>query len=145
MSINRLPEQSCPVFNKLIRHEPAIQSKNQHLVRGQLKKQHLTHTAVKRGARAQFPLKFSKIFAFKPKVKTVAEKLSFKLHIWPGHLVMDILKSSQLVIFSHSTIFITFSYRSLAGFLFKVRGGENRKWRWIFAFDRCVHLTSMSC
>ena len=58
---------------------------------------------------------------------------------------MDILKSSQLVIFSHSTIFITFSYRSLAGFLFKVRGGENRKWRWIFAFDRCVHLTSMSC
>ena len=29
---------------------------------------------------------------------------------------MDILKSSQLVIFSHSTIFITFSYRSLAGF-----------------------------
>ena len=33
---------------------------------------------------------------------------------------MDILKSSQLVIFSHSTIFITFSYRSLAGFLFKL-------------------------
>ena len=32
---------------------------------------------------------------------------------------MDILKSSQLVIFSHSTIFITFSYRSLAGFLLK--------------------------
>ena len=26
-------------------------------------------------------LKFSKIFAFKPKVKTVAEKLSFKLRI----------------------------------------------------------------
>ena len=26
-------------------------------------------------------LKLSKIFAFKPKVKTVAEKLSFKLHI----------------------------------------------------------------
>ena len=54
---------------------------------------------------------------------------------------MDILKSSQLVIFSHSTIFITFSYRSLVGFVFKlyeVRGGENRKWRWIFAFDRCV-------
>ena len=46
------------------------------------------HTAVKRGARAQFPpklslnsLKLSKIFALKPKVKTVAEKLSFKLHI----------------------------------------------------------------
>ena len=30
---------------------------------------------------------------------------------------MDILKSSQLIIFSHSTIFITFSYRSLAGSL----------------------------
>ena len=26
MSINRLPEQSCPVFIKLTRHEPAIQS-----------------------------------------------------------------------------------------------------------------------
>ena len=60
---------------------------------------------------------------------------------------MDILKSFQLVIFSHSTIFITFSYRSLAGFLFKlyeVRGGENRKWRWIFAFDRCVIIWSMA-
>ena len=33
---------------------------------------------------------------------------------------MDILKSSQLVIFSHSTTFITFSYRSIAGFLFKL-------------------------
>ena len=38
MSINRLPEQSCPVFNKLTRHEPAIQSKKQHLVSGQLQK-----------------------------------------------------------------------------------------------------------
>ena len=28
MSIHWLPEQSCPVFNKLIRHEPVIQSKN---------------------------------------------------------------------------------------------------------------------
>ena len=41
MSIHWLPEQSCPVFNKLTRHEPAIQSKNQHLVSGHLKK-HLT-------------------------------------------------------------------------------------------------------
>ena len=48
----------------------------------------LSHTAVKRGARAQFSqkfcltvLNFRKIFAFKPKVKTVAEKLSFKLRI----------------------------------------------------------------
>ena len=57
---------------------------------------------------------------------------------------MDILKSSQLVIFSHSTIFITFSYRSLAGFSsnsYEVRGDENRKWRWSFAFDRCVGKT----
>ena len=38
MSINRLPEQSCPVFNKLTRHEPTIQSKKQHLVSGQLQK-----------------------------------------------------------------------------------------------------------
>ena len=38
MSIHWLPEQSCPVFNKLTRHEPAIQSKNQHLVSGQLQK-----------------------------------------------------------------------------------------------------------
>ena len=55
---------------------------------------------------------------------------------------MDILRHSQIVIFSHSTAFITFSCKSLAGVLFndscKVRGGENMKWRWIFAFDRCV-------
>ena len=50
-------------------------------------------------------------------------------------------RASQLVIFSHSTIFITFSYRSLAGFLFKLLRSSrrrNRKWCWIFAFDRCV-------
>ena len=58
---------------------------------------------------------------------------------------MDILKSSQLVIFSHSTIFITFSYRSLAGFLFKLlRSSRRRKPEvaWIFAFDRCVSRRS---
>ena len=33
---------------------------------------------------------------------------------------MDILRGSQLVIFSHSTIFMTFSYKSLAVFLFKL-------------------------
>ncbi len=38
MSINWPPEQSCPVLNKLTRHEPAIQWKNQHLVSGQLQK-----------------------------------------------------------------------------------------------------------
>ena len=54
---------------------------------------------------------------------------------------MDILKSSQLVIFSHSTIFTTFPTEVLQVFssnCYEVRGGENRKWRWIFAFDRCV-------
>ena len=81
-------------------------------------------------------------------LKTAAKKVSFKLRICPGHLVMDILKSSQLVIFSHSTIFITFSYRSLAAFFssnsYEVRGGENQKWRWIFAFERCVGLIDLS-
>ena len=105
-------------------------------------------TAVKRGERAQFPpklslkhvktsLKFSKHFAFKPKVKAVAEKLSFILRIWPGNLLMDILRDSQLVIFSHSTIFITFSYKSLAGFLFKLlRSSRQRKPE--VALDFCV-------
>ena len=74
---------------------------------------------------------------FKPKVKTVAEKLSFKLRIWPGHLVIDILKSSQVVIFSHSTIFITFSYRSLAGFLFKLLR-SSRPLKPEVALDFCV-------
>ena len=79
------------------------------------------HTMVKPGARAQFPpklslnkVKFSKIFAFQPKVKTVAEKLSFILRIWPGNLLIDILRDSQPIIFSHSTIFIIFFYKSLA-------------------------------
>ena len=40
---------------------------------------------------------------------------------------MDILKSSQLVIFSYSTIFITFSFRSLAGFLFKLLRSSRRR------------------
>ena len=50
---------------------------------------------------------------------------------------MDILKSSQLVIFSHSTIFITFSYRSLAGFLFKLLR-SSRRWKPEVALDFCV-------
>ena len=48
-----------------------------------------TYEAVKRGVHAQFPpklslnqsIKFPKIFAFKPKVKTFAENLSFVLRI----------------------------------------------------------------
>ena len=40
MSINWLPKQSYPVFDKLTRHEPAIQWKKQHLVSGQLQKTH---------------------------------------------------------------------------------------------------------
>ena len=50
---------------------------------------------------------------------------------------MDILKSSQLVIFSHSTIFITFSYRSLAGFLFKLLRSSRRRKPEV-ALDLCV-------
>ena len=97
------------------------------------------HTAVKRGARAQFP----KFFAFNPKVKTVAEKLSFKLRIWPGNLVMEILKYSQLVIFSHSTFFYNVFLQKSCRFSLQVRGCENRKWRWIFTFDRCVTYTNV--
>ena len=62
-----------------------------------------------------------------PRLKTVAEKLSFILCIWPGNLLMNILRDSQLVIFSHSTIFITFSYKSLAGFLFKLLQSLTRR------------------
>ena len=54
-------------------------------------------------------------------------RLSFKLRIWPGNLVMDILKYSQLVIFSHSTVFITFSYRCLAGFPSKLLRSSRRQ------------------
>ena len=47
---------------------------------------------------------------------------------------MDILSDSELVFFSPSTIFITFSTEVLQVFSsnsYEVRGGENRKWRWI--------------
>ena len=50
---------------------------------------------------------------------------------------MDILKSSQLVVLflQHfpTEVLQVFSSNS-----YEVRGGENRKWRWIFALDRCV-------
>ena len=68
------------------------------------------HTAVKRGTRAQFLPKLS---------------------------LDKVLKSSQLVIFSHSTIFITFSYRSLAGFLFKLLRSSRRRKPEV-ALDFCV-------
>ena len=76
------------------------------------------------------------MFAFKSKVKTVAEKLSFTLRTLPGNLRMDILRDSQLVIFSPSTIFITFPTVVLQVFFSnsrKVWGGENWKRIWIFA------------
>ena len=103
------------------------------------------HTAIKRGAHAQLPpklslnkvLNFRKSFAFKPKVKTVAEKLSFALCIWPGNLLMDILRDSQLVIFSHSTTFITFSFKSQAGFLFNFLQ-SSRRWKPEVELDFCV-------
>ena len=53
-------------------------------------------------------------------ISKFAEKLSFVLHIWSGNSLMDILRDSQLVFFSHSTTFITLSYKSLAEFLFKL-------------------------
>ena len=57
---------------------------------------------------------------------------------------MNILRDSQLVIFSPSTIFTTFSYKSFSSNSRKVRGGENRKWHWMFAFDCCVIQTRLT-
>ena len=82
-------------------------------------------------------LKFLKIFTFKPKVKTVTKKLSFVLCIWAENLLMNILRDSQLVIFPHSTTFITFSYKSLAGYPFKfLQSWRGRKPE--VALDFCV-------
>ena len=80
------------------------------------------HTAVKRGARALFPQK-----------RSLNKVLNFRKF----YLVMDLLRDSQLAICSLSTIFITFFYKVLQVFpsnSYEVRGSENRKWRWIFAF-----------
>ena len=76
-------------------------------------------------------LKFQNVACFKPKVKTVAEKLSFVLHIWLGNL------TSQLLIFSPSTIFTAFSCKSLAGFLFKFFQSSRRR-KPELALDVCV-------
>ena len=57
---------------------------------------------------------------------------------------MDIFRDSRLVIFLHFTIFITFSYKSLAGVLFKFLQSSRRQNTGsgvgFFAFDRCVTL-----
>ena len=50
---------------------------------------------------------------------------------------MDILRDSRLVIFSHSTNFITFSCKSLAGFLFKFLQSSRRR-KPEMALDFCV-------
>ena len=53
---------------------------------------------------------------------------------------MDILRYSHLVVFSPSTTLKTFPTKALQVFSsnpYEVPGGETRKWRWIFAFDRC--------
>ena len=95
---------------------------------------------VVRSSRQNFRLaksQISEIFAFKPKVKTVTEKLSFVLRTWPGNWLMVILRDSQLVIFSQyyfNNIFL----QSIAGVFSANSCNGNRKWRWIFAFDRCV-------
>ena len=109
------------------------------------------HTAVKGGGGggggscavlaktlASQSLKISKIYAFKSKVKTVSEKLSFILRIWPENFLMDILRDPQLVIFAPNTIFITFFYKSLARFLFKLRIRSSRLRRPEVALDFCV-------
>ena len=114
------------------------------------------HAAVKLGARAYFPPKlslykvftFPKIFAFKPKVKTVAETLSFVLRIWPGNLLMDILRDSQLVIFFHSTTFITLIFPTKVSQVFsskscKVQGFKKPEVALNFCvwpLCNCVHL-----
>ena len=50
---------------------------------------------------------------------------------------MDILRDSQLVIFSHSTTFITFSYKGFASFLFKFLQSSKRQKPEV-ALDFCV-------
>ena len=59
---------------------------------------------------------------------------------------MDILKDSQLVNFSPSTVFIIFPTKVLQDFSsnsYKVSGGKNQKWCWIFPFDRRVGYYSV--
>ena len=86
----------------------------------------------------QQSLKFLKISALKCKVKTVAEKWSFILRIWPVNLLIDNLRDSQLVIFSLSTILITFPTKVLQ--VFSSNAFE------IPAFDRCeVRVTVGKC
>ena len=54
---------------------------------------------------------------------------------------MNILRDSELVIFSHSTTLSHFPAKFSQVFFSnscKVRRGKNRKWRWIFVFDRGV-------
>ena len=50
---------------------------------------------------------------------------------------MDILRDSQLVIFSHSTTFITFFFKSFAGLLFKFLQSSRRQKSEV-ALDFCV-------
>ena len=118
-----------------------------HISRGTSVSQGLTISlaAVKRGTRAQFPpklllnLNFRKVSLSSPK----SLKKSFRLCIWPANLLMDILRDSQLVIFSYSTTFKTFSNKSLAGFLFKFL--QSSRWRkpelasdfWVWPLCKC--------
>ena len=46
---------------------------------------------------------------------------------------MDVLSPQYYFYNIFLQTFCRFSLQTLA----KVQGGENRKWRWIFAFDRC--------
>ena len=82
---------------------------------------------------------FRKFSLSSPKLRQFAEKLSFILRIWPGNLLMDILRDSQLV--SLPVLFLKhFSTKVLQVFSsnsYEIRGGKNRKWRWI------LHLTAV--
>ncbi len=79
-------------------------------------------------------LNFPKAFTLKPKVNAVPGKLRFIRRLWMGNLIIHIHWVSQLEIFFHRTISITISYKSLHTFESKVRGGEDRTWRYFLRF-----------
>ena len=64
--------------------------------------------------------------------------------MWRGNFLTDILRVSQLAIFSQLEHFPTKVLQVLSSNSYKVRGGKNEKWCWIFAFENWLHqVTSM--
>ena len=49
--------------------------------------------------------------------------------------ILDLKSSSEQIFFRKLSLGAPEVFSSNS---YEVRGGENRKWRWIFAFDRCV-------